>query len=229
MNPFDPPPSSFSTIPAEKFQLVFWIDQLRSVPTLLLLLLVAAGIILLLYGQGIFRAIVIIHAVLLAGFLGRQVGLAVGQPWLLAISFAVVCGLLAWPLFKFGIAVLCGLAGVALAAQITLMFSRGPEFLPFTGLLGFILCAIGGFFLIPVAVTVFTSLEGAGLVILPLLVVAERLGLPFQKTAWLTFDRPGVLHAAILILALLGILYQTGLAKKSHPSLFPEKTTKSSG
>ena len=91
---------------------------------------------------------------------------------------------------------------------MTLLFPRGPEFLPIASVLGFILFAVAGFFLIPIAVTVFTALEGAGLILLPLLVIAEKLGMSFQKTAWLTFDRPGVIHAAILILALLGMLYQ---------------------
>ena len=54
MNPFEAPPQNFPTIPADKFQLVFWIDQLRQFPILFLVLLVAAGLIFLLYGQSAF-------------------------------------------------------------------------------------------------------------------------------------------------------------------------------
>jgi hypothetical protein len=229
MNPFDATPQHFSTIPANKFQLVFWIDQLRQFPTLFLILLVAAGLIFLLYGQSAFRVIVIVHAVILAGALGWYLGSATGKPWLFAIGFAAIFGILAWPLFKLAIAVLCGLAGVALVSQVTLLFARGPEFLPITSVLGFILFAVAGFFLIPVAVTVFTALEGAGLILLPLLVIAEKLGMSFQKTAWLTYDRPGVLHAAILVLALLGMLYQIGHPGKSQSAPPSEKPTKSAG
>ena len=228
MNPFDAPPTTLPAIPAEKFQLVFWIDQVRSCPTLFLILLVAAGLIFLLYGQSAFRVIVMVHAVVLAGALGWQLGSAAGRPWLFALGFAVIFGILAWPLFKFGIAVLCGLVGAALVSQITLLFPRGPEYLPVTGILGFLLFAVAGFFLIPIAVMIFTSLEGAGLILLPLLVIAERLGMSFQKTAWLTFDRPGVLHAAILILAGLGMVYQIGFAKTPHKAASPEKTQTSS-
>jgi hypothetical protein len=228
MTPFDAPTTTFPAIPAEKFQLVFWIDQLRSCPTLFLILLVAAGLIFLLHGQGMFRVIVILHAVILAGFLGWQLGSATSRPWLFALGFAVVFGILAWPLFKFGIAVLCGVVGAALVSQITLLFPRGPEYLPVTSVLGFLLFAVAGFFLIPIAVTIFTSLEGAALILLPLLVIAERLGMSFQKTAWLTFDRPGVLHAAILILAGLGMVYQIGFAEKTHkpPSEKPQTSSK---
>ena len=161
--------------------------------------------------------IVIVHAVILAGVLGWYLGSATGKPWLFALGFAVVLGILAWPLFKLAIAVLCGLAGVALVSQVTLLFPRGPEFLPLAGVLGFILFAVAGFFLIPIAVTVFTALEGAGLILLPLLVIAGKLGMSFQKTAWLTFDRPGIIHAAILILALLGMLYQISGANPNPP------------
>jgi hypothetical protein len=229
MNPFDAPPSASPAIPAEKFQLVYWINELRTYPKIFLILLVAAGVIFLLYGRSTFRIIVILHAVLLAGLLGRQLGLAVGRPWLFTLGFAIVFGILAWPLLKFGIAVLCGLAGAALISQIALLFPRGPDFLPWTGVLGFILFAILGWSLIPIAVTIFTALEGATLILLPVLVLVEHLGMSFQKTAWLTFDRPGVLHAAILILALLGMLYQIGFAQTSIKDLPSEKTKKTSG
>jgi hypothetical protein len=227
MNPFEAPPSVPPVIPGEKFQLIFWINQLRSFPTLLLILLIAAGVILLLYGQSTFRVIVILHAVLLAGALGWQLGSAMNRPGLVALGFAVVFGILAWPLLKLGVAVLCGLAGVALMTQIVLLFPRGPEFLPYAGVIGFIVFAMIGWLLVPIAVTVFTALEGSTFILLSLLVLAERLGMSFQKTAWLTFDRPGVLHAAILLLAALGMLYQMGFAHHSAKLPTQEKNQKS--
>ncbi|MFA5863718.1 MAG: hypothetical protein WC975_03430 [Phycisphaerae bacterium] len=217
-------PWSHSFLQSNRFQLLYWIEQLRSLPTGTVVLALAAGIILLLYGRPLFRLIIILNAMPLMGWLGWQLGLEAGRPYWFSIGFAVIFGLLAWPMFKLGIALLCGLAGTALALQLATLFAKGGDYWPIFAVAGFILCALIGWILLKAAITVFTAMEGSTMIILSLVVLAERASFPIKNVSWLTFTRPGVVHAVILILGIVGIMYQFGLSEKSHKqSPHPEK------
>ena len=176
----------------------------------MVLLTIAAGIIFLLYGKSLFRWIIIINAMILAGWVGWRIGLSFNRPWLVAIGLALVWGILAWPLFKFGVAILCGLAGMVFAMQIATLFDRGPIYAPVFAIAGFVVFAVLGWLLLMGAITIFTAMEGSAMIIVSAVILAQRAGiLPL-----LTPDRMGIIRAAIIILGIIGILYQFGFTSR---------------
>jgi hypothetical protein len=203
----------------EQLQLQYWVDWLQSLPLAAVILAVAAGIIVLLYGRTLFRAIVVINAAILAGYLGWQVGLPMNRPWLFSLGFAVIFGILAWPLFKLGVAVLFGLVGAALGMQAAAVSPYAETYGFIFAIVGFVVFAVLGWLVLLFAVTVFTAVEGSIMIVLSLLELMRRGGMRVREIPWLAPDRVGAVHIIILVLALLGILYQFGVAARVQKSV----------
>jgi hypothetical protein len=205
--------ASWPILHADQFHLLYWVEQLRTLPTITLVLALVGGILCLLYGRSLFRMIIILNAMILAGWLGWTLGGQINHPLLCGVGLAVIFGLLAWPMFKLGIAVFFGLIGIGLLAWLASLFPIGQQYWPIVAAAGFLVFALLGWFLLMPAVILFTALEGAGLSILTLLVLGERLKLPLDKIPHIALDRPSLVHLAVLILAVLGIFHQMGLAE----------------
>jgi hypothetical protein len=199
-------------LPSHVFNWSSWVGQLEQLPPLALILMIAAGIIFLLYGRSLFRWIVIINAIVLGGTLGWQVGQSTAYPYIVAIGLAVVFGLLGWPLFKFAIAVSSGLVGATLVWQVVSLYERWAYYWPAFVVVGFLVFAILGWFLLKAMIIVVTSVQGAAMIILSLVVLAQRGGI-LVGSIWTQVDEPGAVHLAVLILAVLGVLYQIGFAE----------------
>lgn len=198
-------------LPSSGFNWSAWVGQLEQLPTLALILMIGAGIIFLLYGRSLFRGIVILNAMVFGGMLGWQVGQSTAHPYVITIGLAVVFGLLAWPLFKLAVAVSSGLVGASLVWQVVSLYEQWAYYWPAFVVVGFLVFAILGWFLLKAMITVVTAVQGAAMIILSLVVLAERGGMP-AGSLWTKVDEPGVVHLAVLILAVLGILYQIGFA-----------------
>jgi MFS family permease len=212
--------------PTDQFQLQFLADQLRDSSTAMVLLVLGAGILFLFYGRILFRFIIMINTALLAGALGWQIGTEAGKsPLLFALGFGAVFGLLSWPLFKIVAALLCGLAGTTLIAQIAPILPRGDEFFALYSLAGFVVFSVVGGLLIPFAVTLITALEGSIMTLLSLLTLAQRFGLIHQNAPWIKLTKTGPVHIAVAVLAILGIFYQLGISS-GNPASPKESGTK---
>jgi len=197
----------------DQLHLDWWLAQVRTFPTLTVVLILTAGLVILLFGRMIFRVVIVLNAMLLAGYAGWELGRQINRPWLAAVGLAVVFGLLAWPLFKFGVAGLTGTLGSALVTQIGSLFPRAAPYWLIISAAGFVLFSVLSWFLLMIAVTVFTSLEGATFMVVAAQVLTERAGMVIPSLP--EGFAGGLLptHFAILILAVLGIVYQVGAAK----------------
>ncbi len=200
---------------ADKLEIIYWIDQLRSLPSLALFLCLTAGVLFLLYGRSSFRLIIILNAMAIAWRLGWVLGEQIHRPVLSAIGLAVIFGLLAWPMFKFGVAVFFGLIGTVLLSHLSNFFGIGQPYQLIISAVGFLGFAILGWFLLMGAVIFFTAFEGASLSILSLTVLLERAHVPLGKLPGFTYERLGLIHLAIVVLAILGLFYQIGFADKA--------------
>lgn len=202
-------------LPAEGFiHFSSWIEQLRQLPTPALVLMIGAGVIFLLYGRSLFRGILILNAILFGAWLGWQIGQTTQYPYIITIGIAIVLGILAWPLFKVAVAILSGLTGATMVWQVVSLYERTAYYGPVLVIVGFLVFAVLGWFLLKATITVVTAVQGAGMILFSLVVLAQRAGL--LEGGWMQVDKPGAIHLAVVILAILGILYQIGhTGKKS--------------
>jgi len=130
------------------------------------------------------------------------------------IGMGAFCGLLAWPVFKFGVAMMFGLTGVSLVMQLTSGWNQLASYSPWFAGVSFLVFALLGWFLLKAAVIIFTAGEGSVMIVLSLFILVSRAGLDLRNIPWINLDRPGVINLAILVLAILGILYQLGLSER---------------
>lgn len=212
-----------SILPSNKFQMLYWYDLISSLPMAALVLIFLSGILFLFYGKSIFKWIVILHFAGIGFYLGWLLATNHGREWIFATGFGLLAGILAWPLLRFAVAILCGFMGLAFASQISLLFIKARQILSVLYLTAFIAFAILGWFLLIPAVILFTSIEGAILAILAGLAIAERFGV-IENARWVVFGRTSLLLFFILALTILGLFYQLGIGHRHLTPTVEEPT-----
>lgn len=201
-------PATLETIHS-KFHLLSWLAYLRNLSPSMLLLVLAAGVIFLLYGRVVFKTVVILNAALLAGYVGWHLGQMVEHPRLLAAGSAIVVGLLAWPLLELGVACITGLVGAVIAVSVFSMVM--PQYQPYTPIVagvGFVLFAFLGWFLFQPAVMAFTAFQGASMIVLTAVTLLDRFGPKVWNVQWWAVSHSLAVAALIVALTVLGVAYQ---------------------
>lgn len=206
-----------------KFQLLNWIDYLGTLPIVLVLLTLAGGMIFLMYGKILFKVIVMIHAAVVAGYFGWMLGMNMNKPWIFAAGFALIFGILAWPMLKVAVAGISGMVGAAMVLQLLVFWPAAARFGQIIAAVSFIVCAALGWFLLMPAVVVFTAVEGSAMVVLSALTLVSRTGLTSANLRWFVFDKSWMVIFLILVLAATGVTYQMGFREKTNTG---EKTQK---
>jgi len=188
--------------------LLAWCQDM-GVGTAMLLCLV--GTIYLLWGWNMFKPLIILNAAAVGGYLGMVVVQQMNKSEHLLLGLflgAVSSGALAWPMMKWAVAIVGGLCGAAVGAMAWLTAGHAPELAwagALTGLVGFGLLS---FILFRGSVIMYTSLQGA------MMCVMGLLGLGLKYDDWAptiarnVATRNLTLPVAVLILALLGLIYQ---------------------
>jgi len=192
-----------------RLQLPFWLELVRALPGPMVLLILAGGMIFLLYGHTVFKLEVIVNSALGAGYIGWRVGLHVNHPELIAAGCAIIFAILAWPMFAVCVAGFMGLIGSALAVSVVMLLpGQHHQYVPYAAGVGFIAFTIIGWFLFDPAVMAFTAFQGAVMVVLSGMTLLDT----FLSRIWSIRGWPGnhglVVAAIILALTVTGIVYQ---------------------
>lgn len=180
-------------------------------------LLIALGIIYLLFGFKIFRVLMMLNA----AALGAAVGFAVGQRTDLGLALMVLCGFVAaavtWPLMKWAIAILGGLSGALLGACVWQTCGLDPHFAWSGALTGLVLFGLLSFILFRGSVTMYMCLQGAAMLILGVLGMLCKYDQVAPKVTNTMALRPFLLPMAVIIPAIIGMLYQQAGAPAPAP------------
>lgn len=171
-------------------------------------LLILLGVVYLIFGFKIFKALVMLNA----AAVGAAIGLAIGQRTEMGLALMVLCGFVAaaitWPLMKWAVAVMGGLAGALLGATIWQTFGLDPTFAWSGALSGLILFGLISFILFRGSVTMYMSLQGAAMLIFGLLGMVDKYDQVAGKITNAMTMKPFLLPMAIVIPAIVGMLYQ---------------------
>lgn len=171
-------------------------------------LLILLGVIFLLFGIQLFKPLVMMNGAVVGAYLGALLG----HKGNAALIGAIVGGLLAaavvWPMLKWAVAVMGGVLGAVMGAAVWQSCNLNPEFVWSGALSGMILMGMFSFILFRASLMMYTSLQGAGMLVLGILALMFKYPdiTPQVRDNMLLHHM--ILPAAILIPALVGIIYQ---------------------
>jgi len=196
------------------------LDSCRTMTPGTAAILVVMGIVYLLFGWYMFKALVTLNAAIL----GAWIGACLGEHTNDAIAGAFIGGFTAaaitWPLMKWAVAVMGGIFGALLGVSIWRTAGLHPDFGWAGGMMGLIFFGMLSFIIFRGSVIMYTALQGG------VMLIFGALGLIYKYPSMATAisdgmaAKPYFLPAAIFIPAIFGLVYQqmnypaTGDAKK---------------
>jgi len=192
-------------------------------------LLIAVGVVYLLTGWKIFKTLVVVNAAVLGAYGGYIFGgnfQGENMPVFGAIAGALLLAVLAWPLMKYAVSLMGGLAGAFVGygiwAHAAAALGRpGHEFAWAGGLIGLITMGLLAFVIFRFVITVFTSLQGSAMMVSGLIAVALKVQSVSPRVMSALSGNKMLLHLLILAPAVVGFVYQNSAAaakaKKKKP------------
>jgi hypothetical protein len=185
--------------------LIVWCKDMRPGTSMLL---ITAGVIYLLFGFRVIKTLVMLNAVIIGGVIGAIIGGHGETALACAIIGAFASAAIAWPAMKYAVALMGGLIGAMLGGAIWHAAGLPPELAWAGALVGLIGFGLLSFILFRGSVMMYTSLQGA------LMLVLGVLGLMYkydevapQLTTHLHME-PFLLPAAVVIPAMIGLIFQ---------------------
>lgn len=200
-----------------------YVEYLLTLGVLQSVLLLATGLVYLLQGWRIFKALVIVNAAVLGAMLGFKIGSLIGAPNLpliLGIAVAVLLAVLSWPLMKFAVSLMGAIAGSLLGYGLWMYCASAmgkPHLESYAwagGLIGLITLGLLAFVIFRVVIMAFTSLQGSLLTVtgmLGLLMESQRLRETLQDEL---VQNVHLLPMLILLPAIIGMVFQNAGKKK---------------
>ena len=188
------------------------------------MLLLSVGVVYLLYGWRIFRALVVISF----GFIGMFLGMLSADKLSSndhALMWGGIIGMvlfasIAVPLMKWCVSVLGAVAGGILTSGIWIALDLSDTYLPAGFIVGFIAGGLISFIMLKVSVMLFTSLGGSLITVTGLLALLYQYDVKVSDpmtfyTYNLILTHPWFLPLAIIIPTIAGMLIQNKLIKHS--------------
>jgi hypothetical protein len=196
--------SNFTHWPAQREMLQTCHDMIPAVAALLVML----GVIYLLFGYNIYKALVILNAAVM----GAVLGAALGESGHIEVPLAIVGGFAAaaitWPLMKWAIAVMGGLFGAILGASLWRLFNLDPTFAWAGAATGLVALGLLSFILFRGCIMMYTSLQGSVMMIFGIVSLLSRHDSILVAIRDNIQLRPLLLPITIFIPAIAGLIYQ---------------------
>jgi hypothetical protein len=171
-------------------------------------ILILAGIVYLLFGYSIFKALVTLNAALLGGYVGMMLGERSGVEVPASIVGALLAATCAWPTMKYAVAIMGGLFGMVLGVTMWRLSNLDPSFGWSGGMTGMVLFGLLSFLLFRECIITYTSLQGSVMLVfglLGLILKYQEIGDPLTHHFEL---KPFLLPLAIFVPTLCGFIYQ---------------------
>ncbi|MGB7157709.1 MAG: hypothetical protein WBD40_06560 [Tepidisphaeraceae bacterium] len=174
-------------------------------------ILVIGGIVYLVFGVYLYKALITINLAVVGAYLGALIGFKTGGsaamiPWALIGAFCFAA--LTWPLMKYAVAVMGGLYGFLLGAAIWRTGGLEARYAWAGGGMGLIGFGMLSFILFRGSIMMYTSLQGSVMLVFGLLgLIFKYQSLSPKLLASLT-SQPIVLPLSIFIPTVLGLIYQ---------------------
>lgn len=177
-----------------------------------------AGVTSLLGGYKYYKWVTVVLATMIGGIVGYYLGDKIGAAYIVAGCLAMLLAVTCFPLMKYAVALIGGLAGAFIGANTWVAVSKlsyeGPQADAFAGnawvgaLVGLIVFGMLAFILFKLTIVLFTSVSGSTVAVI------GGLALLFQMPNWRApivdsiSVHPVVIPLLILVPAAIGLLVQ---------------------
>lgn len=182
-------------------------------------LAISFGVIYLMYGWRIFKALTVISFALLGLYVGMWIGAQFDKVLLGSLLGLALLTILSVPLMKWAVCILGAVAGGVLTAGIWYAFKLPEQFVWAGALVGFVAGGMTAFVVFKVSVMLFTSLGGGVLIIMgALALVYQYEGLqdpPTNKLMDIYFNNNWFIPVLLIAATLFGMLLQWRFVKTS--------------
>ena len=179
------------------------------------------GVLMLLFGVNLFKAVVTINAMIIGAAFGLYVGDKAGNENVGALIGAFIMAAICLPLMKHAAGVMVLAVGAILGTFLWRMFAVAHQELYWVGaILGGISFGLLSMLIFRGCLMIFTSLQGSLMTIVGLLgLILKYKGVDAALTQFLS-AKNFALPLAIFIPTILGVLYQQmpGAAAKAPPA-----------
>ncbi len=180
------------------------------------LMFIAFGSVCLFYGWRVFKVLVVIAFSLI----GMAAGIAVASK-ISGLDNKVVAGVvgmgllaaIAVPLMRHAVAILGAVAGGAMTAGLWYAFNLTDKYIWAGALIGVIAGGMISFIIFKIAVILFTSLGGSGLMVVGMFALLYLYPLTNEEITSLVNEKRWFVPVAFIVPTILGIIIQNKLVK----------------
>ncbi|HEY7119220.1 MAG TPA: hypothetical protein VH475_21705 [Tepidisphaeraceae bacterium] len=182
-------------------------------------ILVILGIIYLMFGYAIFRALVTLNAMAAGAYLGALMGKSSNAMAAGALIGAIIAAAITFPLMKYAVTIMGGIFGAALGASLWRQGGLQADLAWAGALSGLIFFGMLSMILYRGSVILYTSLQGAVMLVFGILGLLYKYQSMAPDVTAVFSKRAFILPTVVLIPALVGLLYQQSM----HPAPAPAK------
>lgn len=180
---------------------------------------ISFGIVYMLYGWKIFRALVVIAFGMAGMFLGIFLGDRLGNIQWWGLGGLVLFALISVPLMKWCVSILGAIAGGIITGGLWYAANLPQEYIWAGSLVGVVAGGLISFILLKFSVMLFTSLGGSVISVVGILSLLNQyewsLAEPTGYIRNLVYSYPWFLPAAIILPTIIGMLVQNKFMKQS--------------
>ncbi|MHC4395450.1 MAG: hypothetical protein ACYS1A_07310 [Planctomycetota bacterium] len=196
---------------------IIW-AQITSLGLLEALTFISFGAVCLFYGWRVFKILVIISFALL----GLVLGVMISEKFIGA-NYQIASGLtglgllaiLSVPLMRWAVSILGAVAGAILASGIWYAFGLNDQYMIAGAIIGIVAGGMISFIIFKIAVMLFSSLGGSGLIVTGVLALLYQYSQTTQQVEELVFTNKWFLPAALMVPTIIGVILQNKFIKGS--------------
>ena len=171
-------------------------------------ILVLVGVVYLVFGIYLFRALVTANAALFGAYIGAWIGQKLDATLPGLLVGLILAAALAWPLMKYAVAIMGAAYGGLLGAAVWQTVGLDPNFAWAGAAIGLVACGLLSFILFRGSIMMFTSLQGSVMLIFGLLGLIYKYQDIAPRVNESLSLRPFLLPMFILVPATIGLIYQ---------------------
>jgi hypothetical protein len=193
------------------------------------LIFLVTGLVAMVNGFKLYKWVTITLALAIGVFTGYFLGKAINAEYVVAGCFGLLLAVCCWPLMKYAVAVIGGLVGAFLGANLwaaTAILASDAALKQnilatywVGGLVGLVFCGMLAFLLFKVTVVLFTSVTGETLAMLGVLALLVRIGGVREAVAqWMTPNHVNTIVLPLLafVPAVIGLVLQHTDGQPQH-------------
>ncbi len=176
------------------------------------------GVLCLFNGYRYYKATTVILALLIGAFAGYALGKQIGAQWIVAGCLAALLATLCFPLMKYAVAVLGGLTGAYIGANVwsacAQLFAEpgqvasNAEHYWIGALIGLIVLGMLAFIVFKLSVIVFTSISGSSIAVMGFLALLLQLPSFSDGVASGVKAHAAVIPILVIVPAVIGLILQ---------------------